>query len=470
MNKRVRLLVPILILTIIFAACSTSAPPSETQTPAASTAEMQETVSPDAMVDETVAPTFTISGIAESITERTVILSCLDGISRNFDCGIDMIQANRDVLLPGSLVSIEYSGELDETADIQTASVVSLTVKASPETVLKMRAEKIIASMTLEEKVGQLFLAHYPGEDAVTLANTYQPGGFILFGKDFADKMPEDILTAITNCQQSVKIPMLFGVDEEGGTVNRVSKYPQFRAQPFSSPQNIYASGGWDAIVSDTIEKAALLNALGINLNLAPVCDISTDPSDFIYKRSFGADAALTAEYVRTVVEAMFNAHMACTLKHFPGYGNNADTHTGSAYDERPYETFQSNDFLPFEAGIEAGAGAVMVCHNIVACMDDTAPASMSAEVHRILRETLGFEGVVITDDLNMQSVLDYAGEENAAVLAVLAGNDMLITPYFYEQIPAVINAVKDGTLSEAQINASVLRILVWKISLGLIE
>ena len=157
-------------------------------------------------------------------------------------------------------------------------------------------------------------------------------------------------------------------------------------------------------------------------------------------------------------------------LKHFPGYGGNADTHTGSAYDERPYETFTESDFLPFEAGITAGAGAVMVSHNIVACMDDTAPASLSAPVHDILRDELCFNGVVMTDDLNMQAVLQYAGGEDAAVLAVLAGNDMIITPNMEEQALAVRSAVEDGIITQERIDESVLRILVWKMNLGIIE
>ena len=112
---------------------------------------------------------------------------------------------------------------------------------------------------------------------------------------------------------------------------------------------------------------------------------------------------------------------ITCVLKHFPGYGGNADTHTGIAYDSRPLEAFQQSDFLPFQAGIQAGADLVLVSHNIVACMDSQLPASLSPEVHRILREDLGFSGVVITDDLVMDGIRDFAGTEQAAVLAVQA-------------------------------------------------
>ena len=156
--------------------------------------------------------------------------------------------------------------------------------------------------------------------------------------------------------------------------------------------------------------------------------------------------------------------------KHFPGYGNNADTHTGIAVDERPYEQFTQEDFLPFQAGIEAGAGAVLVSHNIVTCMDDTLPASLSPQVHRILREELGFTGVVLTDDLAMDAVEAYAQDGSVAVLAVLAGNDMIVTTDFEAQIPLVIAAVEDGTIDPSLIDEAVTRVLGWKYDLGLLS
>src|SRR5699024_4347972 len=123
---------------------------------------------------------------------------------------------------------------------------------------------------------------------------------------------------------------------------------------------------------------ARLLTSLGLNLNLAPVADVSTDPSDFIYDRTIGRDAQTTAEYIRASVETYLENGLACTLKHFPGYGNNGDTHTGLVYDNRPMETFETSDFLPFKAGIEAGAQCVLVSHNVVTCMDPDVPASLS--------------------------------------------------------------------------------------------
>ena len=263
---------------------------------------------------------------------------------------------------------------------------------------------------------------------------------------------------------------MLIGVDEEGGTVVRVSSNPNLRGTKFQSPQALYSEGGFDRITSDTAEKDALLRDLGINVNFAPVCDVSTDPSDFIYARSFGMDAEQTGEYVRTVVTQMVSDKTGMVLKHFPGYGNNADTHTGIAIDERPMDTFRQSDFLPFQAGIESGAQSVLVSHNVVNCMDADRPASLSAEVHRILREELGFDGVILTDDLIMDAIRDYTGGENAAVLAVQAGNDMLTSSDFETQYNAVLAAVQDGTIPESQIHASAVRVIDWKMQLGLIS
>ena len=263
---------------------------------------------------------------------------------------------------------------------------------------------------------------------------------------------------------------MLIGVDEEGGTVVRISSNPNFRAVKFHSPQALYNEGGFDLITSDTKEKDELLASIGVNVNFAPVCDVSTDPNDFMGARAFGKDAAQTSEYVRTVVAQMLSDNTGMVLKHFPGYGSNADTHTGTAIDERPIETFRESDFLPFQAGIEAGAQAVLVSHNIVNCMDSELPASLSPAVHDILRDELGFDGVIMTDDLIMEAITDYTGGENAAVLAVQAGNDMLVSSDFVTQYNAVLAAVQDGTISEGRIRDSAIRGIRWKMDLGLME
>ena len=331
------------------------------------------------------------------------------------------------------------------------------------------RAQELLDGMTLEEKVGQMFIARCPETDAAQLAADYHLGGYILFGRDFKDKTAEQVTTDIQSYQDAAEIPLLIAVDEEGGTVNRVSSNPNLRSSPFRSPQSLYSEGGLELVRSDAQEKCRLLESLGININFAPVCDVSQDPADFIYDRTLGRDAQETSQYVAAVVETMAEEGMGSVLKHFPGYGNNTDTHTGVAYDDRPYDTFLTSDFLPFQAGIAAGADMVLVSHNIVSAMDEASPASLSPEVHRVLREDLGFTGVIVTDDLVMDGVRDFAGDDEAAVLAVQAGNDLLCCTDFQTQVPAVLAAVESGEITEEQIDAAVLRVLTMKLRLGIL-
>lgn len=167
------------------------------------------------------------------------------------------------------------------------------------------RAQDILDSMTMEEKAGQMFIARCPQESAPQKAAEYHLGGYILFGQDFAGRTEEEVIRDIESCQEAVQIPLFIGVDEEGGTVNRVSTNPNLRAAPFWSPQKLYKKGGFPLICSDAREKCELLRSLGINLNFAPVCDISQNPKEFIYKRSFGQGAEQTALHVQSVVETM---------------------------------------------------------------------------------------------------------------------------------------------------------------------
>lgn len=329
--------------------------------------------------------------------------------------------------------------------------------------------QELLSSMSVEEKVGQMFFVRCPDTGAAEAVSEYKLGGYILFGRDFKDKTAEQVRSDIGSYQSASGVPLLIGTDEEGGTVVRASSNPNLFPHVCQSPQALYAEGGMDSIIQDARQKSLTLLDLGVNVNLAPVADVSTDPNDFIYDRSFGQDAQATADYISNVVQAMNAEGIGSVLKHFPGYGNNADTHTGVAIDQRPYETFQTSDYLPFTAGIQAGADAVLVSHNVMSCVDSQLPASLSPAVHQELRNTLGFQGVIMTDDLAMEAVAAYATNESAAVMAVQAGNDMIVTTDFQTQIPQVVEAVKDGTINEEQIDQSVTRILQWKYDLGLL-
>ena len=358
------------------------------------------------------------------------------------------------VLLSGRLTSDSLSPEADTSPP--------------PE---KSRAEKLAETMTLEEKAGQMFLVCVSDSTAAAEdISTYHPGGYLFFADFFQSRSQEEAADRIAAFQEASEIPMLMATDEEGGTVTRVSRFTAYRSQPFASPMELYNSGGLEAVLQDTKEKDSLLLSLGINVNLAPVCDMTEDRNSFIYARTLGQDAETTSQYAAAVVNTMNKDKIGSALKHFPGYGGNSDTHTGIATDRRDYEAFTSRDFLPFQAGIDAGAPCIMVSHNMVTCMDPDTPASLSSEVYRILREDLGFEGVIMTDDLGMDGVRQVAGDTDIAVAAVQAGNDLLCSSRYKEQLAAIVEAVKEGTLSEEQITDSVIRILQWKDDLGLLK
>lgn len=334
----------------------------------------------------------------------------------------------------------------------------------------KLLAEKLLENMTVEQKVGQLFLLHGYDSFSANLpaVEQYNAGGIILFAGFFENATAESVNECVSEYQAASAIPLFIGVDEEGGVVSRVSLYPQFRNGIFKSPRELMNAGGAEKVRSDTDEKCELLKSLGINLNLAPVSDVSTDDKDFMYVRSAG-DFKTTETYVRAFVEQSVKNSVGSCLKHFPGYGDNEDTHIGVAVDSRPYERFENCDFVPVKAGIKAGAGFVMVSHNIVECMDADNPASLSPEVHRILREELGFNGIAISDDLGMDAIATQYGIGEAAVKAIECGNDMITTSNLPEQYEAVLEAVMSGRISMERIDESVLRILQYKIELGII-
>ena len=345
---------------------------------------------------------------------------------------------------------------------------------------LARRAQELedrLASMTLAEKVGQLFFLRCPSSGAEAAVAQYHLGGILLFTQDYKDASGDwltqdafaEKLAALQSAAESdTGIPLLIGSDEEGGTVTRASRNPNLFPSKFPSPQSLFETVGLEGLLADTQQYNSRLHSLGITVNFAPVCDVSTNPKDFIYERSFGQNAQTTADYIAQVVAAMSDAGIASVLKHFPGYGSNADTHTGIAVDERPYEQFLAEDYLPFAAGIGAGAPFVLVSHNIVTCLDSSYPASLSAAWHEQLRSHLGFEGVILTDDLDMGAVKAYADGGNIAVLALQAGNDMIVCSDL-TQIGAVIAAVQDGTLSEETIDSACRRVLAAKQSLLLI-
>lgn len=373
------------------------------------------------------------------------------------------------LILVGGNSNRVKSNESLENASQSSQNQIKLQVKDEGP-ITQSPEEILLAQMSLEEKVGQVFLARYPETESLKMADEYNLGGYIWFAHDFENKTPEQVLSKTTTLQENNPINMLMAVDEEGGTVTRISLFSQYREEPFESPYDYYLSGSWDEVRSTEQEKANLLKSLGFNMNLAPVADVTVTPEDFIFNRSFSSDPELVAKFIELSLEVFEEANVGAVLKHFPGYGSNVDTHIGIAYDNRTIDELRSHDFIPFKVGIENDVDAILVSHNVMTSIDFEVPATLSSAVINILRENLNYNGVIMTDDLIMDGLTQFASAPEAALLAIEAGNDLLISSELSTQWPAVLEAVKSGRISEERLNTSVLRILRLKLNLGIIE
>lgn len=372
---------------------------------------------------------------------------------------------NDDSLKIGNTIKITYDNELDPLKEKQDIKIINYQ-KEKDNFFLKEdgflssyynKAYQKLKELSQKEKIGELFLLRYPDK----LNKVNYVGGYVFYAKDFKNKSKSSITKMITSLQENRNIKLLTAVDEEGGTVTRLSHIAKF-----SSPQQLYKEGGFSKIEEDTINKSKLLEELGLNLNLAPVVDISTNKDDYIYKRTLGEDEVLTSKYAKTVIEASKNYNVSYTLKHFPGYGNNIDTHYNSSLDTRTYEELVNKDLLPFEEGIKSGAEAILVSHNIVSALTND-PASLSIIIYNLLRKNLNFKGIVITDDISMKAV----SENNDSTLkALLAGNNLIITSNYQESYSEISKALQDNIIPEEYLDYLVLRNLAWKYSKNLIS
>lgn len=371
------------------------------------------------------------------------------------------------VLLGMILSACSADSETDTTKEKQQSS--SASTAEEPKAGEKGQVKRMLEQMTIEEKVGQLFLVRVPLENQLDDIQTYHLGGYLLFDRDMEGESLDSLKQKIASYQAASKYPMLIGSDEEGGVVSRLSRN-QLVDPPFPSPQELYQRNGWQGIVDDIARKGTIFHELGIQVGMAPDSDVSTDPESFIYNRTIGMDAAGTSEYVTKSVAAMKQAKIGSTLKHFPGYGNNRDSHVEIVTDDRPIEELRSNDFLPFQAGIQAGADSLMVSHNISNAIDPDRPASISPKVHEVIRQELGFNGVVMTDDMDMAGLAAFTSQEEAGLQALQAGNDLILSSSYGSQIPYILQAIQEGKYSEDQLNQSVERVLNWKAELGLLK
>ena len=374
-----------------------------------------------------------------------------------------------DVLPVTEADAVQENVVVQEPAEDVKEPEPAEVIPETPEDVRERRIAEELARMTVREKLGQMFMVAYGDATAAGLTD-YGFGAYILFAGNFESETTSSLSAKMAALQDQSKYGLLTAVDEEGGTVTRISRFTQFRAEKFKSPRTLYSWGGMDLIRSDAAEKAALLTSLGMNLNMAPVADISQNESDFMYWRSVGLDAEGTAEFVRTVIRESRLGGVGSVAKHFPGYGSVADTHTGMAYDDRSLDELRAKDFVPFAAAIEEGVEAVLVSHIITASIDAEKPASVSAKTVALLRDELGYDGIIMTDDLAMSGITDYCTTGNAALEAILAGCDMLCCSNWDTQYPAVWEAVENGVITEERLNESAARILRVKYDMGLWE
>lgn len=356
-------------------------------------------------------------------------------------------------------------------------------VKADTTSVTDADINAYISNMTLDQKIGQMFVSRtlQDTDKARSDIAKYNLGGLIVYGADFtsvegktATEAQNNFKMKVQSFQNSASLPLLIGVDQEGGTVSRLSQNPLIaNGRSFPSPQTAYANGGMANVTKEASEVGTILKNLGINWNYAPVADSTPDTSSFIYGRTFGQDYLATANYITNVIPAWQNAGVAATLKHFPGYGSAIDTHTDFAVVTKSKEDFEKEDLLPFKSGITAGADSVMIAHIVMQAVDPVYPASLSRKVVTdLLRNELGYNGLIITDALEMGAIKQFAQEHDQVpvdVLAVEAGNDCIMNNDYETAIPQIHAAVTSGTIKESEINEHVFRILDLKRKLGLL-
>lgn len=330
--------------------------------------------------------------------------------------------------------------------------------------------ESDISEMPLEDKVAGLFIVTpeaLTGVEIVTQAgegtqealNEYAVGGLIYFSKNIVDE--EQLRAMLASTASMSRYPIFLAVDEEGGSVSRVAKSGIDVIQ-VSDMAEIGASGDAEQAYRAGLTIGAYLKDLGFNLDFAPVADVSGSENSVVGDRSFGSDAQLVADMVSNAVEGIEATGVSSCLKHFPGIGYTAgDTHNSRVEVTRTLDKMRGIDFVPFQAGIDAGADFVMVSHIAVADTGEVVPSTLSKTIMTdILRDELGFEGIIITDALNMASITEYYTTEEAAVGAIAAGADMLLMPDdFHTAYDGVLAAVQDGTISEERINESLKRI-----------
>ena len=329
--------------------------------------------------------------------------------------------------------------------------------------------DSYISEMPLEDKVSGLFIVTpeaLTGVSTVTRAgegtqdalNEYAVGGLIYFDKNI---VKEDQLKEMLSGTASMsRYPIFLAVDEEGGSVSRVAG-SGINVIRVSDMSEIGENGDTVQAYEAGLTIGTYLKDLGFNLDFAPVADVAGPGDNAMGDRIFGADAQLVGDMVSNVVDGIEGTGISSCLKHFPGIGYlEEDAHDGRVESAKTLDEMRSTDFIPFKAGIDAGADFVMVSHVTVADADDVPSSLSKAIITDILRDELGFQGVVVTDALNMSAITEYYTTQEAVVMAIKAGADILLMPDdFHAAYDAVLAAVQDGTITEERIDESLKRI-----------
>lgn len=327
-----------------------------------------------------------------------------------------------------------------------------------------------LSDLSLEEKVGQMIFAGIKGTDITNetkkIISTHQVGGIILFKDNLKNaNQSVSLLNAIKQENTNNKVPLFLGVDEEGGRISRLPELTKLPTNEELGKRN-------DISLSYNIGKllGKELSAFGFNLDFAPVLDINSNPDNpIIGDRSFGKDAELVSELGLQMMKGIQSEQVISVIKHFPGHGDTAvDSHKELPIIQKSLEELQALELIPFKHAVEQGAEVVMVGHILLPKIDSTYPASISERIITdVLREQLGYEGIIITDDMTMKAILNNLEIGESAVSAVKAGNDIVLVAHNYanvkKAIDSIIKAIEDGEITEQRIDESVKRILSIK-------
>lgn len=344
-------------------------------------------------------------------------------------------------------------------------------------------AVRIVSEMTLEEKVAQLFIV-YPEQitgvsvqtlagEATLAALTENPvGGIVFFAQNLQG--PDQTRAMLSNMQSYshdvTGLPLFLCVDEEGGSVVRIADNPEFGVEDVGNAADIGAIGNSANANAAGSYVGAYLADLGFNVDFAPVADVANNPeATAMTLRSYGSDASLAADMVADFIGGMLPEGVYPCAKHFPGIGGSVgDSETGAITSSKTVDEMASEELRPFQAAIDAGVPFVMVGHLTCTGVSDSGlPASLDPEVVSILRNRLGFQGIIVTDALSMGAVVDLYPASEIGVVALLAGDDMILMPQDYEACyQGVLDAVEDGRLTEDRIDESVTRIVEAKLAL----